>query len=89
MTMLFVGACLIIAWQFVVLVRQDMRIADLETDLRGIDSRRKFVDPVHFYSNPWEPSQWYFWGETWADRIGPFATEEEARKALESYARNL
>lgn len=29
--------------------------------------------------------KWYFWDETWADRYGPYNTEEEANEALERY----
>tara|TARA_B100001964_G_scaffold61840_1_gene70446 strand:+ start:99 stop:341 length:243 start_codon:yes stop_codon:yes gene_type:complete len=28
---------------------------------------------------------WFFWDETWANRIGPFQTEEEATKKCRSY----
>ena len=42
------------------------------------------MDPVH------EDSEgWWFWDETWADRLGPFDTEEEARVALDKYAHSL
>jgi hypothetical protein len=37
-------------------------------------------DPVHL-----EDGQWYFWVETWGDRLGPFATEAEARLHLDLY----
>ena len=39
------------------------------------------VDPVH--------QAWYFWDETWADRYGPFDTEEEARTQLDAYVKGL
>jgi hypothetical protein len=41
-------------------------------------------DPVHE-----EEGKWYHWDETWADRHGPFDTEEKAREALEKYAHFL
>lgn len=57
-----------------------------------MECRRKIMDPVHYFdatrkSDPdyWDPldgatdSGWYFWVETWADRIGPFETEDIAR----------
>lgn len=42
-------------------------------------------DPVHVDPD----GQWYFWDETWADRHGPFKTEEEASQGLHAYARWL
>jgi len=39
-------------------------------------------DPVHQDETD---SQWYFWDEVWADRYGPYTTEEECRKSLASY----
>ncbi len=38
-------------------------------------------DPVHE-----EEGKWWFYDETWADRLGPFDTEEEARIAISEYA---
>ena len=32
---------------------------------------------------------WWFWDETWADRIGPYKSEEDAREALELYCKYL
>ena len=37
-------------------------------------------DPVHS-----EDGHWWFWDESWADRHGPFASEDEARRALSAY----
>ena len=57
-----------------------------------------FPDPVHYHesgSEPnhehqkWDRSGWYFWDETWADREGPYYTEEAARKALQQYSDQL
>ena len=28
---------------------------------------------------------WWFWDETWSDRVGPFTTEGEARSTLGKY----
>lgn len=41
-------------------------------------------DPVHKYNDVW-----WFWGEAWAVRHGPYNTEKEARKACIEYARRL
>lgn len=38
--------------------------------------------------NP-DDGKWYFWIETWADREGPYETEEEARRKLVEYAKTL
>jgi hypothetical protein len=38
------------------------------------------IDPVHE-----EVGKWWFWDETWADRLGPFDTELQARERLEEY----
>lgn len=32
---------------------------------------------------------WYFWDETWADKLGPFASEAEARTELRAYCATL
>lgn len=56
-------------------------------------------DLVHYDDQPceadtsggdeWKGPGWYFWTETWADRIGPFPTEAEATKACRAYAEQL
>lgn len=38
------------------------------------------TDPVHT-----DQGQWWFWDETWADRLGPYATEAQARSELDRY----
>lgn len=40
------------------------------------------VDPVHFEP---EDGQWYFWDETWANRCGPYPTEEVAQQRATDY----
>lgn len=40
--------------------------------------------PVHEHEG-----QWYFWDETWADRLGPFDTREDASDALADYCEQL
>lgn len=42
-------------------------------------------DPVHQDDD----GTWWFWTETWADRNGPFNSENEARVALKEYVRNF
>ena len=39
------------------------------------------IDPVYVDDS----LDWWFWDETWVDSIGPFATEEEARRHLGRY----
>lgn len=41
-----------------------------------------------FNDKPFEPG-WYFWTETWADRIGPYASEHEANEAARLYGEAL
>lgn len=41
-------------------------------------------DPVHC-----ENGKWFFWDETWADRVGPYLTEKLARDALADYIKDL
>lgn len=36
----------------------------------------------------WQPG-WYFWNETGADRYGPYETEEEAKKQLDRYCKEV
>ena len=33
--------------------------------------------------------KWWFWNETWSDRLGPFDTRREARVALWDYLQEL
>ena len=42
------------------------------------------LTPLHEHDG-----KWYFWDEVWANRVGPFDTEKEAREALWEYARSL
>lgn len=58
----------------------DPLIERLQSDPESGTSR----DPVHE-----EKGQWYFWDETWADRLGPYPTEAIARSMLKGYAANL
>ena len=32
-----------------------------------------------------ENGKWYFWDETWADRYGPYDSEEEAKEKFDTY----
>jgi hypothetical protein len=49
----------------------------------------KGIDPVHVHKDGFGQVGWYFWDETWADRIGPYETEEEAREKLAKYCIQL
>lgn len=40
------------------------------------------MDPI--YQHP-KDGQWYFYDETWSDCLGPFPSEEDARRELEEY----
>jgi hypothetical protein len=42
------------------------------------------TDPVHQHD-----SKWWFYDEVWADRIGPYDTEEIAREQVKYYAEYL
>jgi hypothetical protein len=42
------------------------------------------VDPVHK-----DGDAWYFWDETWADRLGPFPDEQTARAQMKAYVAHL
>ena len=44
----------------------------------------KRFDPVHK-----ENGKWYYWIETWADKNGPFETEEIAKRELKRYCEYL
>lgn len=51
---------------------------------------------VHYNNEPglnWlgemEPEGWYFWDETWASRIGPYSTYDEAKHMMERYAKEV
>jgi hypothetical protein len=37
-------------------------------------------DPVEF-----DEGQWWFWDESWSQRLGPFESEAEARDVLRDY----
>lgn len=41
-------------------------------------------DPIHLFEN-----EFYFWGETWADRHGPYRTRAEAEVALDAYVKTI
>lgn len=43
-----------------------------------------FKDPVHQYEG-----KWYFWNEVWADRMGPYDSEDDAREAMNKYVETL
>lgn len=41
-------------------------------------------DPVHEYEG-----KWWFWEETWSDRMGPYDSEEQARTELARYCKEV
>lgn len=41
----------------------------------------KTPNPVH----RGEDGKWYFWDEVWADRLGPYESEEAAVEAMRKY----
>ena len=55
------------------------------------------ADPIHYAFEAHEQEHllndanwvfepgWFFWTETWADRVGPYASYDEARHMLERY----
>jgi hypothetical protein len=43
----------------------------------------RWLDPVHENFD----RTWWFWDETWGNEIGPYLTEDEAREALNKYAK--
>jgi len=38
------------------------------------------MDPVHEHDD-----KWYFWDETWSQRVGPYDTKAKAAEALVRY----
>lgn len=38
------------------------------------------TSPIHE-----DDGKWYFWDETWSDRLGPYNTKEIAEKAMQQY----
>lgn len=41
-------------------------------------------NPIHF-----DNGKWWFWDETWSDRLGPFDTEEQTKEALRQYCEEV
>ena len=46
------------------------------TTMKGVDE----LPQIHE-----KDGKWYFWDETWVDRIGPFDSQEEAEQKLKAY----
>ncbi len=42
------------------------------------------MNPIHE-----RDGKWYFWGETWADELGPYDTEADAKVACEEYVKYI
>jgi len=53
-----------------------------------IHQHTKGDEPNHPHHRD-QPSGWYFWDETWADRVGPYASRSECEAALASYTEVL
>jgi hypothetical protein len=54
--------------------------------------KEKMAEAEHKASNPVHrdpDGKWYFYDETWADRLGPFDSEEEANAACAKYAHEI
>ena len=51
---------------------------------KGGDKDNKTPDPVFN-----DDEGWWFWDETWADRLGPFDSEKQARDKLKDYVKRL
>lgn len=60
-------------------------MAASESDLVMQRKGRYEGDPVRLCITD---NKWYFWDETWADKYGPFDTEEEARADLLKYCQD-
>jgi hypothetical protein len=43
------------------------------------------INPVHQEGD----GKWWFWIETWADRIGPYETKEQAESELTRYCQEV
>jgi len=41
-------------------------------------------DPIHYYKG-----FWWFWNETWSDRLGPYFTRRAATNALHTYVEEV
>lgn len=70
--------------------------------MAGKDGAIGIMDPVHYFDAAlkgrdgyWDDldgatdTGWYFWCETWADRIGPFPSESKAREEMDRYCREV
>ena len=55
------------------------RITNLEA-LVEVDTK----GPVHKYNG-----HWYFWDETWSERLGPYSTEKGAKIGLAKYCKAI
>lgn len=42
------------------------------------------LDPVHQFED-----KWWFWDQTWANREGPYETEQDARNMLLEYSNTI
>ena len=60
-----------------------------EIDLGGCPPNEQQLSDITVSTNPpivhQHNDQWYFWEETYSQRIGPYSTEIAANKALDHY----
>ena len=52
--------------------------------VKSVKVQKMRINPVHE-----KDGKWYFWDETWSDRIGPYDSEQEANKKIRDYAHFL
>lgn len=57
-------------------------VTDVLHEGRKVMASDAVRDPVHR-----EGTKWWFWDETWADRLGPYESEGIAREALDQYVK--
>lgn len=59
-------------------------MAAYESAVKSVKEQKVRTNPVHE-----KDGKWYFWDETWSDRIGPYDSEQEANKKIRDYAHFL
>lgn len=58
----------------------DCYVNGYQIGVKEANAQNDRPDPIHQYKG-W----WYFWDETFADRIGPFRSEEIAQREFNKY----
>jgi hypothetical protein len=56
----------------------------LDTPFQRPDPNKLPTDPVHEHGG-----EWWFWNETWSERIGPFDDKQQAYLEVYSYSERL